>query len=120
MSHCIPVLTQDEESIMALPISASNIIPVVSAPLMKASAVQLNLFGRPSVPVTRSVTVPSYRKKNGTLVASHTRQVQVSKFNSAKKDASNKKRNKHVLKFHAPNDCKESVSLAHYLRIQEL
>jgi hypothetical protein len=58
---------------------------------MKAS-IQLNLFGFPSVPVTKSVTVTPFKKKNDTLVASHTHHIQVGKFKSGKKDSTNKRK----------------------------
>jgi hypothetical protein len=128
MAHRIPVFTQDEDpTTMALPIRASNAMPGAAMEFSHLSntksSVQLNLIGVPSVPVTKSVVVPSSRKKNCTLVAAHTQHVSISKSKSAKKVSSHKKKatkNYHVAKFVALDDYKESASLTHSLCILEL
>jgi hypothetical protein len=122
MPTLITYVIQDGQPTMAPSIPASNTIPI-PAPKWK-TCVQVKLNGDLAVPVSKSVTVPSFRKKNGTLVASHTRHVSITKSKSAKKVPPYKKKkatNHHYFaKFEAPDDCKESVSLAYSLRIQEV
>jgi len=124
MSNIIPFVTQEEEPTMAtLPLSAKTKSPAVPTTANK-KAVQLNLFGVPSFPSTKSITIPSLRKKNGTLVAAHTRHVKVHKPKSNKKSSSKKQSKPNTTKpeslmFVAPDDCKESVALAFSLHMEE-
>jgi hypothetical protein len=78
-------------------------------------SVQLNLRGVPSVPITKSVLVPAFRKRKETMVAVRTYQVKVKKFKSTRKVTS-----RFAVEFQAPGDCKESVTLAHSLYNEEL
>jgi hypothetical protein len=113
---------QDDEPTMALPEATSkyetNLTPKVKAP------VQLTLDGKPSEIIYKSVNVPSFKRKNGSIVTSHNRQVQVKKPKTARKVRQNKKEkaplNKRPgLKFHSRSD-QESVSAAHSLHILEI
>jgi hypothetical protein len=103
---------QDDEPTMALP-----------SPKVKPS-VQLTMYGKPSGIVYKSVTVPSFRRKNGSIVPTHNRQVQVNKPKAARKVTPNKKekeplKKRHGLKFHSRADQK-SVSAASSLHILEI
>jgi hypothetical protein len=113
---------QDDEPTMALPEVTSkhtaNLSPKVKAP------VQWTMHGKPSEIHYKSVTVPSFKRKNGSIVTSHNRQVQVKKPKAARKVTRNKKekaplKKRHGLKFHSWSD-QESVSAAHSLHIQEI
>jgi hypothetical protein len=123
MPTLITFVIHDGKPTMTPSIPASNTIPIPGAPKLK-TCVQVKLNGDLAVHVSKSVTVPSFRKKNGTLVASHTWHVSINKSKSAKKVLSHKKKKAtnrhHSTKFEAQDDCKESVSLAYSLRIQEV
>jgi hypothetical protein len=114
--------SQDDEPTMALPKVTSkfttNVSPKVKAP------VQLTMYGKPLGTVYKSVAVPSFKRKNGTIVPSHNRQVKVNKPKAARKVTPNKKekaplKKRHGLKFHSRSD-QESVSAAHSLHILEI
>ena len=130
MSNHIPVVTQDEDPTMAPSLPAScqkNPGVQASSPTSsvnkKKSAVQLTLFGFPVIETTKTVSVSTFRKKNGTVVPAHTRHVKVAKVKSTKKSGTTKSgkptSRKTPSKFIAPNDCKESVALAFCLHIEE-
>jgi hypothetical protein len=107
---------QDDEPTMALP-------EVTSSPKVKSS-VQLTMYGKPSGIHYKSVAIPSFKRKNGTIVPSHNRQVQVNKPKAGRKVTPNKKekapfKKRHGLKFHSRSD-QESVSAAHSLHILEI
>jgi hypothetical protein len=113
---------QDDEPTMALPEVTSkyetHLTPKVKAP------VQLTLYGKPAATIYKSVTVPSFKRKNGSIVASHNRQVRVKKPKAARKVTPNNKekaplKKRHGLKFHSRSD-QESVSAAHSLHILEI
>jgi hypothetical protein len=124
MPTLITCVIQDGEPTMAPSIPASRTIPISASKLKKS--VQRKINGEHAAPVPDPVIVPSFIKDNGTRVASYTRHASIfSKSKSAKKVSSHKKKkatkNHHFFaKFEAPDDCKESVSLAHSLRIEEL
>jgi hypothetical protein len=122
MPTLITFVIQDGEPTMEPSIPASN-TTLIPAHKLK-TCVQVKLNGDLAVPVSKSVTVPSFRKKNDTLVFSHTRHVSINKSKSAKKVPLHKKKkatNHHYFtKFEAPGDCKETVSLAYSLCIQEV
>jgi hypothetical protein len=84
----------------------------------KFTKTQLNLHWKPAATTTKLVPVPSFRRKNGTLVAAHTRQVKINNNKPPKPDLK-KKAAKKAAKFVARDDCKESVSLAYSLMIEE-
>jgi hypothetical protein len=86
--------------------------------------VQYTIDQLPSPVSFKFVNVPSFRKKNGTLVGAYTRLVQVNKPKSAKKvspirskNSSPKKR--HMMKFR-PGQRDASVTLAYSLRIADV
>jgi len=129
MSNHIPVVTQDEDPTMAPSLLPAKKNPGVQASSptssvnKKKSAVQLTLFGFPMIETTKTVSVSTFRKKNGTVVPAHTRHVKVAKVKSTKKSGTTKSgkptSRKTPSKFIAPNDCKESVALAFSLHIEE-
>jgi hypothetical protein len=103
---------QDDEPTMALPFTKVK------------TSVQLTMHGKPSGIVYKSVTVPSFRRKNGTIVPTHNRQVQVNKPKAARKVTPSKKekaplKKRHGLKFHSRAD-QENVSAASSLHILEI
>jgi hypothetical protein len=113
---------QDDEPTMALPKVNSKFTTNLS-PKVKPS-VQLTLYGKPLGIVYKSVTVPSFKRKNGSIVPTHNRQVQVNKPKAARKVTPNKKekaplKKRHGLKFHSRSD-QESVSAASSLHILEI
>jgi hypothetical protein len=117
MSFNLNIITQDEGPTMAPPIFAPFPPPV---PTTKKSPFQPTINGKPSHITIKSVTVPTFRKKNGTLVASHIRFVEVNNSKSLKKVTPNKKKNapfknRHTFKLHSP-----STALAHSLHIDQL
>jgi hypothetical protein len=122
MYHPTHVITQDEESTMVPPFVAPRIVPIASKsilPTRKKSWIQVNFKGRRMAPLFKAVTVPTFKKKNGTVVVSHQHQVRVHKKSSTSKSA-RVGANHGTPMFSALEDCKESVSLAHSIHIQEL
>jgi hypothetical protein len=113
---------QDDEPTMALPKVNSKFTTNLSSKVKPS--IQLTMYGKPSGILYKSVTVPSFKKKNGSIVPSHNRQVQVNKHKAARKVTENKKekapfKKRHGLKFHSRSD-QESVSAAHSLHILEI
>jgi hypothetical protein len=100
-------------------------VPTVGVPSVK-KPLQLDLHGQLAVPLfTQSITVPSFCKKNGTIVGSHTRRIIRTVSSKSRKKATTQTKLQFArtggsAKFQAPDDCKASVSLAHSLRIEEL
>jgi hypothetical protein len=123
MPTLITFIIEDGEPTMAPSIPASKTIPMSASKVKKS--VQRTLNGEHAAPVPNPVFVGTFTKKNGTRVASYNRHAPITKSKSAKKVSPHKKKkaskhNPFFAKFEAPDDCKESVSLAHSLRIQEL
>jgi hypothetical protein len=107
---------------MALPKVTSKFKNNLS-PKVKSS-VQLTMYGKPSGIHYKSVAIPSFKRKNGTIVPSHNCQVQVNKPKAGRKVTPNKKekapfKKRHGLKFHSRSN-QESVSAAHSLHILEI
>jgi hypothetical protein len=131
MSNNLHFITQDEEPTMAPPASAPAYASKIIAPFFaKIPAHKKIIFGgkTPKI-VTKSVTVPAFRKRNGTLVAAHTRLVHLdqskSNVKSPKKITPYKNlkpsaQKRHMLKFSSPQERCPSASLAHSIRIAEL
>jgi hypothetical protein len=112
-----------EELTMVPSILHSKTIP--STQHKTKALVQPTINNKSSPLITKSVTVPLFRKKNGTWVGEHTRLVQVRKPKSHKKLMPNKKnistpKKRFMLKFHSPQERSESASLAYSLRIQDV
>jgi hypothetical protein len=123
MPTLIPFLTQTEDPTMVLSNQSSSQITSVTPSKPKAVS-PVFMSGEPSPVVTKSVMVPSFRKKNGSLVAPHTRIVAVNKPTYAKKVTANQKKKRvpkitPVLKFR-PGERDPSVTLAKSLYITEL
>jgi hypothetical protein len=113
---------QDDEPTMALPKVNAKFTTNLSSKVKPS--VQLTMYGKPSGIVYKSVTVPSFKRKNGSIVSTHNRQVQVNKPKAARKVTPNKKekaplKKRHGLKFHSRSD-QEGVSAASSLHILEI
>jgi hypothetical protein len=129
MYNNIPVVTQEEFEQQARPIPRLTMAPpslaaAVVPQLPKKKLIQKGLWGKQVEVATKVTKVKAYWK-GSTQVKAHNRIIEA-KIHGNKKEVKNikyKKKTeepKHVAFAKVPDDCKESVELAHSLHIQEL
>jgi hypothetical protein len=131
MSNNIPVVTQEEFEPKVLPkpkvaMALPNMDPILVAQFPKKKLLQMTLWGKVKAPAPVPDFIQVQSHNRGSIqVQAHKRKI-TSKPNGNKKKAKSIKSEKKTGQAKAatlakvPDDCKESVQLAHSLHFQEI